>query len=440
MVLYNITIYKPDGTAELSRWPIEFTEDFNEYIGIDDGKPIVSDSGLQLLQDNRLWLQIIDENGEEIFSYHKPEMVVTHYTPSALINGNQNKVGEDTIFLGSIVTKTCEWTYIIGFPIHISKITIYGNGDRLETFKPIVLGMLGVTLILLIASSIIYSYFIARQLKQIRGSIKSISARTYISVEDRGSFHDVYEELNTLNDEIKIADEARKRDEKLREEWIANVTHDLKTPLSLIKGYVELISTTDDEIPLEELKQYGDVIRKNLTYAEDLINDLKLTYQLKNGMLPLNRSQQNLVRFTKELMIDLINHPEYRNRKICYIGTDEDIKFSFDTMLLKRAVNNLLVNALIHNQEDTEINVSVNAVNNCIYMMIQDNGEGMDQEELDHLFTRYYRGEKMKTKPEGTGLGMAIAAQIVELHGGEIRVESEKGHGTSMILEFAVQS
>lgn len=137
-----------------------------------------------------------------------------------------------------------------------------------------------------------------------------------------------------LNQEIKSSDEARAKNERQREEWIANITHDLKTPLSPIRGYAELISDLGPEIEPDEIRKYGGIILKNTAYAEELINDLKLTFQLQNGMLSLNKHKQNIVRFTKERIIDLLNHPEYGLRNISFYSPAENIELSFDAVLL----------------------------------------------------------------------------------------------------------
>jgi signal transduction histidine kinase len=435
MVLYNITVQKPNGQVEISKWPIDFTNDFSEYITSIDDAPQIKQSGLKLLQKNSLWLQIIDANGYEIRSFDKPHKIPVHYSPSELLNIYQNGIGDYSVFFGRVQPGDKEWTYIIGFPIRIYKVIIYVNEDRFVTFKPIVLVMLGVLLLLLIISSFIYSLVVAKQMKQVRKSIREVVSRTYMPAPASGSYGDVYEELNTLNSEIRLSDEAREKDEKLREEWFANITHDLKTPLSPIRGYAELISAPYSKTETAEIRKYGGIILKNTAYAEELINDLKLTYQLKNGMLPLNKGKQNIVRFTKELVIDLLNNPEYELRKISFFSSNENIELSFDAVLLKRALNNLLTNALVHNDKDTEVSVSIKA-ENCIKISIQDNGRGMKKEELDNLFIRYYRGESVTVKSEGSGLGMAIARQIIELHGGSISAESEPGSGTCITIVF----
>ncbi len=438
MILYNITIHKPDGHTGISSWPINFTEGFSDYIVFNDDAPLIKQSGLQLLQENRLWIQIIDTNGDEVQSFDRPHEIPAHYSPSELLDIHQNGTGDYSVFSEGIKSEGREWTYLIGFPVQISKVTMYVNKNRFSTGKPIIILMFCVVLFLLIISGFIYGFIITKQMARIRESIRAIAVRTYISAQNSGAFSDVYDELNTLNSEIRLSDEARSKTENQREEWIANITHDLKTPLSPIRGYAELISDPDFIIEPEEVRRYGGIILKNTAFAEELINDLKLTYQLKNEMYPINKSRQNIVRFTRELIIDLLNNPEYQLRNISFYSTAENVEFLFDGVLLRRALNNLLTNALVHNSKDTVVSVSIK-VEDEIQISIQDNGRGISREELDNLFLRYYRGDNIEAKPEGSGLGMAIAKQIIELHGGCILAESKPGEGTSITIKFPVQ-
>ncbi|MFR8339727.1 MAG: sensor histidine kinase [Eisenbergiella massiliensis] len=129
-----------------------------------------------------------------------------------------------------------------------------------------------------------------------------------------------------------------------------NITHDLKTPLSPIRGYAELL--LENGVPEEgSCRQYAAVMLKNTAYMETLIDDLKLTYQLDNRMLPIHRSRQDIVRFLKELAIDILNTPEYENRTIHFLSDDAPILFPFDPTLLTRAFRNLIINAFVHGNE-----------------------------------------------------------------------------------------
>ena len=173
---------------------------------------------------------------------------------------------------------------------------------------------------------------------------------------------------------------------------------------------------------------------------ENLIDDLKLTWQLENGTLPVNRREQNIVRFLRELSIDILNRPEYESRMILFECsdniTDETALLSFDTKLFTRAFQNLMINAFVHGTKDTEVTVKIGVSESELTINVSDNGGGMSNVVAERLFERYYRGTNMESKTEGTGLGLAIAKNIVELHGGAISVNSTPGAGTSFLIRF----
>ena len=119
----------------------------------------------------------------------------------------------------------------------------------------------------------------------------------------------VYIVLNEMNTEIRHSDNLRKDTERVRREWITNITHDVKTPLSPIKGYAELLA--ENKISENStIQEYGKIILKNADYAEKLINDLKLTYQFEAGVIPLSMQKIHLVRYIKELVINSLGISE----------------------------------------------------------------------------------------------------------------------------------
>lgn len=435
MVLYAYTIQKPDGSFALSDWPEDFTRDFSKYIAFDENAPQVTPDGILELKKNNLWLQIINEECDEVYNYNLPQGYLKHYSPSQLLNMNKSGSQDSTIIIRSIMVKGTEFNYIIGFPVKISRFTSMVNGDRFTNGKTIGFWLIGIMLLLIIVSGMIYGLWVTKRMSGMTAAIGKIVSRSYTPIKNQGVYKDVYDSINTLNSEIQASDELRARNDKLREEWIANITHDLKTPLSPIKGYAELITDPAYDVSPQQMKKYGETILKNTAYAEGLIDDLKLTYQLENGMIPINKKEYNIVRFIREIVIDILNNPEYQSRNISFYCHNEDISMIFDSRLMKRALDNIIYNSLVHNSNETDISISIKSEDN-IQICIGDNGKGMNKEELDNLFIRYYRGTDTAKRPEGTGLGMAIAKQVIELHGGSIYVTSELGKGSGFFIEF----
>ncbi len=137
----------------------------------------------------------------------------------------------------------------------------------------------------------------------------------------------------------------------MREEWISNISHDLKTPLSSIKGYAEILANEDYKISEDEIINYSNIILNKTDYMEEMIEELRLNEKLKNNVLNLNKTKGNLTKFLREIIIEILNHPDYGDRIIHFNSQDENVEFYFDKNLMERSITNLIFNALIHNQK-----------------------------------------------------------------------------------------
>lgn len=433
---YAFSIPEPEGLS-LAAWPNRFTENFSTWIQNEDGSITIEDIGLERLDEYRLWLQVVDESGQEIFSHNKPSDYPSNYSASELVelaaSGYENG---NTVFVSSYEDSGHTWNYIVGFPYAIGKYMLYYNGETVSRLSPMF--RMVILILILVGSSLflIYGFWLTRQMGKISRGIAAVSLRTYQKLPEKGIFNGIYAAINRMDAEIRQSAQLKKETEHVRQEWIANITHDLKTPLSPVKGYAELLArgTANDS---QTVQGYGSVILKNVDYVEKLINDLKLTYQLESGALPFHPEQVRLVRYLKELVIDIVNDPAFSNRNIEFECDLPEITAIIDPDLFHRAVCNLVVNALVHNPPDTTVTVSVSEdKRRDIFISIRDNGAGISEEEQAELFTRYYRGTNTKEKPEGSGLGLAIAKQIITLHGGDIAVKSKLGDGTEFLIQI----
>lgn len=426
-----ITIKKPNGDITLSNWPRIFTQEFSKEITVDKDKLFITEEGKEKLKENKLWLQIIDKDGNEVESYNKPKSVKQLYSQADLLKQQES----NEVFINTVTINGEDFVYLIGFHNKISKVTMYLDNNEFVSGKSVILPILGIIIFVVVILGGVYGIRLTKEISKIIRSLEKISSRNYDAEENKGKFGVIYENLNRLDNELKSREEKRYMDDKLRKEWISNTTHDLKTPLSPIKGYAELIADPIGDNNLERTQVYGKIILKNILYAEKLIDDLKLTYQLENGMLPLNKKNGNIVRFIKEIVIDILNNPEFQSKNINFHSNEEVINLEYDWLLLKRALMNLIYNSIIHNDDDTEIKILIEKCVNT-RICICDSGRGMSEDEVENLFVRYYRGTNTDKKTEGTGLGMAIAKEIIQGHNWSIYVESKLGEGTKFIIEI----
>lgn len=439
MFYYVFGITEPEGLS-LASWPEMFTDNFSVWMENDNGKIRVKEIGLERLDEYGLWLQVIDETGKEVFCHNKPENYPARYAASELISVRTSGYEQgNTIFADSYETSEGTWSYLIGFPYAIGKHMLYYNGENVGRLSPLFRMGIFFCLCIIILFIIFYGFWLTKHLGKIAKGIRNVSMRCYTMLPEKGVFGEIYGALNKMNTEIRLSDKVRLDTERIRREWIANITHDLKTPLSPIKGYAELLM--DSPVPDgETVREYGGIILKNANHTEKMINDLKLTYQLDSGAVPYHPQAVRLVRFLKELVIDIVNDPAFKNRSIEFENDIQECEVCLDIDLFRRAVNNLIINALTHNPSETKVTIRIAPDGKQrILICISDNGIGMSDKEQTELFNRYYRGTNTKEKPEGSGLGLAIAKQIITLHNGTIAVKSKQGEGTlfTIVLPLA---
>lgn len=407
---YVFSIPEPEGVS-ITDWPQRFTNNFSVWTTYENGQLKIEEIGLKRLDEYGLWIQVFDETGEEIFSHNKPAEYPTKYSaPELLAISNSAYQNGYTIFASNIEDTGGLYSYIV-----------------LNLLIPL-------SLVVLIILAVAYMLWLSRKLSKVTDGIRGLSKREYSAIKENGVFSEIYAALNKMNSDLKQADKVKEETERTRREWITNITHDLKTPLSPIKGYAELLSNSSIK-QTQEIQEYGKVILKNVNHTENLINDLKLTYQLDSGSIPYNLKEVRISRQIKEWVIDIINDPAFADRNIEFESDSPEITSLIDASLFRRAVQNLIINAFVHNSEDTKVRISVSSnQQDTIYISIKDNGRGISEAELPNLFDRYYRGTNTKEKSEGSGLGLAIARQIILLHGGDISVKSKINEGTEFII------
>lgn len=417
--------------------PERFTLNFSDYIYINDNTPYLKDDGKKALKKESAWIQIIDDSFKEVYSSNKPKEVPTQYTPIKFAHIYKYDIANSSVFVSAKELNNKNFTYIIGFPMNtVAKYTLIFNPSSIKQF--IWNGFLILVLINII-TAIILSYFLfgkklGKPLENIIEGINELSCGNYeIKFKEKGIYKNVFENLNNLG--VTLKDNKNKRDEldKMRDTWISSISHDVKTPLSSVKGYSELMKDTEYTFSRGEILDYSAIIYDKASYIEGLIGDLNLTYKIKNKAFTLDKKEVNLVHLLQNIIIEILNHPLYSNKNITFEPSEEIICACVDEVLFKRCLVNLIFNSIIHNDEDVKINVSIYKKDH-IYIEIKDNGNGISPEDLKHIFERYYRGTNTSSSKEGSGLGMAIAKQVLDIHEASISIESSLGVGTTLTL------
>lgn len=236
----------------------------------------------------------------------------------------------------------------------------------------------------------------------------------------------VDESIRELTEKLESDKTYQKRITALREEWIAGITHDLKTPLSSIYGYSKLLNSPID-ISCEDRKRFAEIIEDKAMYIDSLLKDLNMTYQMKNDVFEFNKQMINVGDYV-QTFIESFNHPNLHGVN----QLNESIKLDKERM--NRVLMNIVSNAFIYN-DDIEVWINAFMEDGYIVIEIADNGKGIPESEIPYIFDRYYRGTNTSSNHEGSGLGLAVAKQIVENHDGKIEVNSSIA-GTKFLIRL----
>lgn len=229
--------------------------------------------------------------------------------------------------------------------------------------------------------------------------------------------------INIMSREVNKQIEAQKIAEKSKSDLITSVSHDLRTPLTSIMGYIGLLKEGryDSE---ESMNEYLDVAFNKSKQLKVLIEDLFEYTKVNNSGMSLNKSEVNLVGFISQISEEMRPYFEENNVEPILTLTDKEIVLSLDVSQMVRAIENLFTNAVKYSYKPGKIIIGIYEKNGFVTISVKNKGDSISEEKLDKLFDKFYRLEESRnTNTGGSGLGLAISKTIVEKHGGEIWAE-----------------
>ncbi|MCU0794174.1 MAG: ATP-binding protein [Opitutaceae bacterium] len=234
----------------------------------------------------------------------------------------------------------------------------------------------------------------------------------------------------------------QKRLENVRKDFVANVSHELRTPLAVIKGYVETLVDSHDTMPLADRDKFLKTIQRHADRLNSLLEDLLVLSRLESAQHGLARERVDLGRLLHDALEDFRARPESAGHRLS-LSVDEAVPpILADPLKLGQVVDNLVVNALKYTPAGSRIAISARIRDaDTVELAVRDDGPGIPESDLPHIFERFYRVEKGRAREKGgTGLGLSIVKHIVQLHGGKVWAESKPGAGTTFFLTLPISA
>ena len=297
------------------------------------------------------------------------------------------------------------------------------------------LTIMALVLTLTLSVGLLVFYVLTRRLNKIKTSVSNFERGQLterIDVEGNDELTDLANCFNRMADTLVDNMEEIKKADKLRRELIANVSHDLRSPLVSIQGYLETIMMRGDAISKEDFKKYLETVMGNTKKLNGMINDLFDLAKLEAENVQPNLEPISVAELVQDLSLQFQPIAENKGIELEVIFPENpNALITADMGLMNRAITNLMDNAIKHTPEGGKVTISSIQNGEDIVIKVSDTGSGISKEDIPLIFDRFYQVDKSRSNGSGAGLGLSIAQKIFALHNANLSVESLLQKGTT---------
>ena len=400
-----------------------------EAVATDLAASGISEERSQELERNHIWAMLLNEDGKCDWALFLPEEIPTQYTIQDVAVFSKGYLQDYPVF----VRDMDNGLLVLGYPKD-SFMKLTGNYFPIRAvriFPLFVTGILAIDILLLFLIYYFSKRRISKNTEPIMTSIKTLSAGKPVNLSIQG-------ELSEIADSVNQASQVLSRQNQARANWISGVSHDIRTPLSMIMGYAQRIA--GDHGASENIQQEAEIIRAQSAKIKDLVQDLNLVSQLEYEMQPLHKEPVRLSKLLRSYAADLLNAgiSEKHSVEVEISSKAETAVIDCDARLISRAIGNLVQNSINHNPQGCDIFLSLDCSSVNVSITVADNGVGMSVEKLRELEEKPHYMESTDERLDlRHGLGLLLVRQIVEAHNGTVEIKNSLNQGAITILTLA---
>ena len=322
-----------------------------------------------------------------------------------------------------------------------SAFIISNVDDLIPEVKSMIREMLILGITILVFAGIVLTYWVYRsilsplnKLQEATKKIRDGNLEFTLDVDADDEIGQLCQDFEEMRIRLKENAEDKIQYDKDNKELISNISHDLKTPITAIKGYVEGILDGVASSP-EKLDKYIRTIYNKSNDMDRLIDELTFYSKIDTNKIPYTFSKINVAQYFRDCVEEVGLDMEARGIELGYFNyVDEDVVIIADAEQMKRVINNIISNSVKYlDKKKGIINIRIKEVGDFIQVEIEDNGKGIAAKDLPNIFDRFYRTDSSRNSAQGgSGIGLSIVRKIVEDHGGRIWATSKEGIGTEI--------
>lgn len=270
-------------------------------------------------------------------------------------------------------------------------------------------------------------------------NVKIVDFEVIKSVDKEDSQIIIFEDITTKreNEEIEQDMKDKKFQEKIKRDFLSNISHDLKTPINVIFSASQLQEYYIDEINYEGIEKYNAISRQNCLSLIKFTNNLIDNSRILSDYLSPNLVEKNVVEEIEEIVMSLVDYAKNKDIDLIFDTEDEEVYAEIDVEFMQRIILNLISNSMKFCKENGRIIVRIKNSDEDVIIEIEDNGIGMEKEFIENAFNRYAMGKNNeRSREKGTGIGLFVVKKMVEMQNGAIKIESTPNKGTKISLTF----
>lgn len=347
--------------------------------------------------------------------------------------------GETISYIGSLKPYEKETVIVTATPViqegtFIASVIMYAPYPSVKKDITYVYNLTLICLLIIMFVTFVSTYVFSRSMtltfKAFNNTAKEIASGNFSArIEDNLFSNEVSELADSMN---YMAEELEKL-EDLRKDFIANISHDFRSPLTSIRGYVQAVM--DGTIPPEKYDKYLNVVLSETDRLTKLTNDILLLSKMENKVLVPEREDFDLHEMIRNVLLQFEQKIVSKGIQLTLLMDQEDISVNADYNQINRTITNLLDNAIKFCNANDEIIVETSIAGEKVLVSVKDTGPGISEEDIKHIWTRFHKADRSRgMDKKGVGLGLSIVREIMKAHGETIEVYSQLGKGTSFVL------